>query len=247
MLGCMSQKQQVHTQALSTNTSRINGCLNYLTISKSHFKNCWQQLFLLVCRQANWNHKALYENWLGIFLFCWSACSCERKNSSLTKQPTGEILHLQSIASAFVLYMVYSPSNISSYDYLRKENCMLSFSKIPLFIQRKKRNSKGSELLLKTPCWWKPWGIIHVFLILGVQDLSLKHLSNHTLNSSHSVESRTEATTECPTDNTAIDNSKCINLTKKKEVHYFWSKAVFQQLASSGRPCYSAESHTQDV
>lgn len=149
-LGCMLQKQQVQTQVLSTNCSRISGCLNYLIISKLHFKTVDKKRFLLVCRQANWNHKALYENWLGIFflLFCWSVRSCEQKNSSLTKQPTGEILHLQSIASAFVSHMVYSPSNISSYDYLRKQNCMFSFSKIPLFIQRKKKNSEASELLL---------------------------------------------------------------------------------------------------
>lgn len=74
MLGCMLQKQQVQTQVLSTNCSRISGCLNYLIISKLHFKTVDKKRFLLVCRQANWNHKALYENWLGIF-FCFAgAC-----------------------------------------------------------------------------------------------------------------------------------------------------------------------------
>lgn len=247
MLGCMSQKQQVHTQALSTNTSRINGCLNYLTISKLHFKNCWQQLFLLVCRQANWNHKALYENWLGIFfvllerVFVWAEefildKTAHRRNTAFAK-------HCISICLVHGLF----PLQYIIIRLFEKRKLHVFILRDSFVHSKEKRNSKGSELLLKTPCWWKPWGIIHVFLILGVQDLSLKHLSNHTLNSSHSVESRTEATMECPTDNTAIDNSKCINLTKKKEVHYFWSKAVFQQLASSGRPCYSAESHTQDV
>lgn len=141
MLGCMLQMQQVQTQVLSTNCSRISGCLNYLIISKLHLKNCWQKKIFASLQTGKLKSQSIIWKLTGYFflLFCWSVRSCEQKNSSLTKQPTGEILHLQSIASAFVSHMVYSPSNISSYDYLRKQNCMFSFSKIPLFIQRKKK------------------------------------------------------------------------------------------------------------
>lgn len=182
--------------------------------------------------------------------FCAAgACACvSRRGLPLTEQPTGEILHLESIASAFVLHMVYSPFNISSEDYSKNTKLYVFILHVP-FVHSRKKNTEAYELVLnKNSAVEKTWRNCTYFSY----SQSLRFISTAfltTLNESVIQQCHTQklprnlllAVRQWVVQNTLI-------LQKEKKMHsYFWSKGVFQHFGSSGRPRYSADISTWDV